>query len=130
MENGNRQWGKGGDCTQNEVRCVNVVGKVYDEIDKFAQELQDGKIGFKDEAKNLQVYESFRGRLGQTKKQEKGEFLNFLGTAITNYKTAINPILKWEFAQDCLRYIQWARSWDVIIRIDADKKMKSLEEEN
>ena len=47
MENGNRQWGKGGDCTQNEVRCVNVVGKVYDEIDKFAQELQDGKIGLK-----------------------------------------------------------------------------------
>jgi hypothetical protein len=102
---------------------------VYSEIDKFDQDLKDKRIEFKPDAPKLKVYESVKGFLGKAKEQDVGEFQYYLGNAVANYKTTVNPVMKWQYAQECLRYIKIAYQYNMLIT-DLDKSRVALEEEN
>jgi hypothetical protein len=64
------------------------------------------------------------------KDKTKGKFLNHYGKAMAAYKTAIDPVIKWEYARECLRYIEWAYDWGLIIHNDFNRRINELETEN
>jgi hypothetical protein len=68
--------------------------------------------------------------LGRTAKKSEKPLMNELVWAIHDYKTTINPLMRWEYAKECYRLIEWARSWNILEDKDIVGKLKVIEEEN
>lgn len=117
---------KGKNLTSTNAIIIDVITKV----DQFIYDLENGNIELAPEAKNLVIYETEKGRLGQTIRKDKGSYLNALGRAISDYKTNTYPRFRWECAQECLKLIEWAYTHGIVVNKGLDKKLKSLEEEN
>jgi len=107
-----------------------VITDVITKVDKFIYDLENGNIEISPKAETMSILESYKGRLGQNVKKVKGSFLNELGHAISDYKLETYPRLRWEFAQQCLRYVEWSYTHGLVIEKGLDRKLKSLEEEN
>ncbi len=109
---------------------TNTINNVLAKVNEFIADLENGKIELTKEAKELVIYSTTKGRFGKTSKKVKGKFLNYIGWAISDYKSATNLVMKWEYAKECLRYIEWAYSWGIVGEKAIIKRVKALEKEN
>jgi hypothetical protein len=107
-----------------------IIQSVLAKVDRFIFDLENGNIELAPEAKTLIIIEPTKGRLGQTTIKNKGSLLSFLGYAISDYKTSIFPAWRWQYAQECLKYIEWAYLHGVVIDKGMNDKLKSFEKEN
>jgi len=107
-----------------------IIKEVIGKVDKFIYDLENGNIELNEKAKTLDIFDIGKGRFGQTTKRWKGSYLNSLGYAISDYKSSTLPRFRWEYAQECLKLIEWGHTHGVFVNKGLEKKLKSLEEEN
>jgi hypothetical protein len=107
-----------------------IIIDVMTKVDNFIRDLENGDIELSPESRTLTLYQTAKGRLGQTIRKDQGSYLNALGQAMAAYKASTYLREKWEYAQECLKYIEWAHAHSLIVNKGLDKKLKFLEEEN
>jgi hypothetical protein len=107
-----------------------IMLDVMTKVENFVRGLENGDLEFSPEAKNMTLYVDKKGRLGQTIREDKGSYLNAFGQAIASYKASTFLWEKWEYAQECLKYIEWAYTHGLVVNKGLDKKLKMLEEDN
>ena len=100
------------------------------EVDHFINDLNDGEQTFIPEARNAQITTQVKGRFGSTTMKPKADFLTEFGWVVHDYKTSVTPELRWNYAKECYRLIEWARNYNLVIRTGISNRLKTLEEEN
>ena len=69
-----------------------VILDVMKKVDSFIRDLENGDIELTPEAKNLSIFETAKGRFGNTVRKDTGTYVNALGHAIADYK--VNTFLQ------------------------------------
>jgi hypothetical protein len=112
----------------NPERAIMI--DVMTKVENFIRGLESGDLEFSPEAKTMTMYQFTKGRLGQTVKKFQHSYLSNFGQAIADYKASTYLWEKWAYAQECLKYIEWAYTHGLVVNKGLDKKLKMLEEEN
>jgi hypothetical protein len=107
-----------------------IILDVLTKVDNFIRDLESGDLELSPEAKTMTLSQTTKGRLGQTIRKDRGSYLNSFGMAIADYKSSTFFNEKWEYAQECLKYIEWAYTHGIVLNKGLDKKLKMLEMEN
>ncbi len=106
--------------------------ELFAQIDKFIADLLNGDIEvIYSRAKGLDVLETWKGILGSKKHDVQGTLPSHLGKAITIYmENKTDSALHLISAMNCMKYIVWAYTHDVIKKTGLITTIKELRKEN